>query len=76
MNNKLLKERISEADRVLTVAEEDLDVALSALRKGPRSDKTIATQAIEDAFVKLRAARAEVKRLAELVSEDDDKAAT
>lgn len=74
MDKKLLNLRIAEADRVLTVAEEDLTTALSALRKGPRSDKTIATQAIEDAFVKLRTARAEVKRLAELLN--DEPAAT
>jgi hypothetical protein len=72
MNKALLRSRIDEADKMLTVAEEDLTTAMSALQGGPRSNKTIATQAIEDAFLKLREARAEVKRLATLISEDDD----
>jgi hypothetical protein len=71
-NKELLKMRIGEADKMLTVAEEDLTTAMSALQAGPRSNKTIATQAIEDAFIKLREARAEVKRLALLINEDDE----
>lgn len=58
MQDDILKARIAEADRALTAAEDDLTTAMNALQRGPRSDTTIITEALDDALVKLKAARA------------------
>ena len=41
----------------LARAEKDVDAALSVLRAAPRAEKTGVTQAVEEAFAKVRAAR-------------------
>jgi len=41
----------------LARAEKEVDAALSAIRAAPRAEKTQVTQAVEEAFAKVRAAR-------------------
>jgi RNA polymerase-interacting CarD/CdnL/TRCF family regulator len=71
MNKEVLKARLLEAEKMLTVAEEDLTTAMSALQAKPRSNKTIVSEAVQNAFTKLRAARADVAELVKQLSEDE-----
>lgn len=41
----------------LARAEREVDAALSVIRSAPRAEKTGVTQAVEEAFTKVRAAR-------------------
>jgi hypothetical protein len=70
MTKALLKEKILEAERLLAIAEEDLTGAMGALKTAPRSNKMIVSETVQDAFDKLRAARAEVAKLVTLVDEE------
>lgn len=67
MSNDILKSSLNEAENRLALAEGDLEAAMNALQPTPRAQKTIAGQVLEEAFMKLRATRAEVKRLAKLL---------
>lgn len=71
MNKEILKARLVEAEKMLTVAEEDLTTAMSALQAKPRSNKTIVSESVQNAFTKLRAARADVAELVKQLSEDE-----
>jgi hypothetical protein len=44
---------------------------MSALEPARRAEKTIASQVLEEAFTKIRAARAEVKRLGTVIEDED-----
>jgi hypothetical protein len=70
-NDLLIKSKLDEAESRLALAEGDLEAAMGALLPTPRAQKTIAGQVLEEAFAKLRATRAEVKRLANLVETDE-----
>lgn len=56
-------EKLLRARKELTEAEKDVDSALSAIRQAPRAEKTGITRAVEDAFVKVRAARVALDEL-------------
>jgi hypothetical protein len=71
----LIKTKILEAESMLSVAEEDLSKAMSALQAGARADKTIVSESIQDAFVKLREARSNVAKLVILLNDDDEELA-
>ena len=51
------QDRWTRARDDLARAEKDVDAALSVIRSAPRAEKTGVTQAVEDAFAKVRAAR-------------------
>lgn len=51
------QDRWARARDDLARAEKDVDAALSVIRTAPRAEKTGVTQAVEDAFAKVRAAR-------------------
>jgi len=51
------KDRWTRARDDLARAEKDVDAALSVIRAAPRAEKTGVTQAVEEAFAKVRAAR-------------------
>lgn len=51
----------------VTAAERALDAALYELRAGIRAEKVKVTEAVEDAFSRLRAARAALARLRERI---------
>lgn len=52
-----LQRRITEAREHLTVAERELDAALSELKVSERADKKMISQRLEVAFAKLAAGR-------------------
>ena len=56
----------------LARAEKEVDVALSVIRSAPRAEKTGVTQAVEEAFAKVRAARLLFDKL-ELTHDGDRK---
>jgi hypothetical protein len=63
MDRNTLATKISEAKGELTEAEAKLETVIGALRSQPRAEKTSIEPPLEEAFLKLRAAR---EKLAEL----------
>ena len=66
----LVKKFAGRRERLLAIAEDDLTRAMGALQTAPRSNKSIVSEAVQDAFDKLRAARADVAKLVTLVDEE------
>lgn len=64
--------RISVAKTSLDEAERSLTEALAEIRAAPRAEKTTVSIAVEEAFERLRAARAILAGLELSESEDDD----
>lgn len=71
MDREILRARLLDAEKKLTVAEEDLTMVMSALQAKPRSNKTIVSEAVQNAFIKLRAAKADVADLVKQLSEGE-----
>jgi hypothetical protein len=69
MDKALIQAKIDKARQRLTRAEEELEIAMRALQGGPRAEKVKVSDLIKDAFDELRAARADLAGLDELVSE-------
>ncbi len=72
-----IAERISKAKDEVSVAEKELDVALRAVEKLPRAQKTRVSPLVQEAFVKLKAMRIDLAALEEKLKElpleaDDD----
>ena len=63
MDINTLTAKIAEARGELTEAESKLETVIGALRSQPRAEKTSIEPPLEEAFLKLRAAR---EKLAEL----------
>ncbi|HEX7601701.1 MAG TPA: hypothetical protein VF316_08855 [Polyangiaceae bacterium] len=65
--------KIKDAKQVITLAEKDVEKVLLDVRVAPRAEKTTITKAVQDAFVKLRAAKTsliELEKLVKAISED------
>lgn len=69
---KLLLSKIESAKTGLSDAEGDLEKVLREIRIAPRAQKTTISAVVEDAFAKLRAARATLGDLEEIVVKDED----
>ena len=68
MDTALLKSKITSAKQDLGIAEKELEKALDELKTiGLRPDKTIVTEVIERAFLKLRHARTQLAELEETI---------
>jgi hypothetical protein len=63
-----LREKIAGANRLLKLAEDELDRAVQQLSPVLIGDKRMSSQALDTAFDKLRAARRTVSELDELLS--------
>jgi hypothetical protein len=57
-NNEVHLAKIAAAKEDMTGAEEALEQVLRAMQVAPRAEKTTISKVVEDAFGKLRAARA------------------
>ena len=65
----LIKAKLDDANRLLAVAEAELESAMQTLL-GPRGDeKTLVAKVLEVAFEKLRSARRDVMELKQLLEE-------
>lgn len=62
-----LIERIERAKTEVTTAEGELDAALHAIESMPREQKRAVSQAVQDAFTKVRAVRKDLIALQETV---------
>ncbi|MBX3185819.1 MAG: hypothetical protein KF819_02345 [Labilithrix sp.] len=62
-----LRETVNAALSEVTLAEAALETALRELSSGTRAEKVAVTAVVSDAFARLRAARAELTRLRDLV---------
>ena len=71
VNKALLLEKIASAKHDIEAAELDLEKALRDMQVMPRAEKTTISKVLEDAFAKVRATRALLSDLQELVSADD-----
>ena len=72
MNKALIHSKAEAAKHRLTRAEEELEVAMRALQGGPRAEKVKVSQLIQDAFVELRAAKADLAELDELLNVEEE----
>lgn len=65
--------KIKDAKQVITQAEKDVESVLLEVRVAARAEKTTITKALQEAFVKLRAAKAsliDLEKLVKAASED------
>jgi hypothetical protein len=58
MNKNAVMEKLAAAKSELALAEDDLEKAIREIRVAPRAEKTAIGGVLEDAFARLRAARA------------------
>ena len=65
-----LRERLSAAISEVTLAENALETALRELTSRPRAEKVTVTDAVSDAFARLRKARQELSALHELIADE------
>ncbi|WP_224370084.1 hypothetical protein [Hyalangium versicolor] len=63
-----LQQRIKEAKELLTVAEQELEVALSELESSERADKKMISHRLELAFAKVSASRRNLEAVLQEVS--------
>ncbi len=63
-----LQSKVDAAIAEVTAAEGALDGVLRELRAGARAEKVTVSSGVEQAFVRLRAARAELARLRDVVA--------
>jgi hypothetical protein len=71
MNDKLVLEEIRAAKNGVTDAESDLVRLLSEIQVAPRAEKTTISEALQNAFQKLRDAREHLGKLEQLVRGED-----
>lgn len=65
-----LRQRVEAALAEVTVAEGMLESALRELRAGPRAEKVTVSWAVENAFARVRSARADLAALRAQVDDD------
>lgn len=63
-----LKVKLDEANRLLTIAEDELEVAMRALSTD--GEKTVVANSLRDALDKLREARRDVGEIERLIEEE------
>lgn len=59
--------KIKDAKQVITQAEKDVEKVLREVRVAPRAEKTTIAKGVQEAFVKLRAAKTSLIELEKLV---------
>jgi hypothetical protein len=69
MKKVAIKGKLDEANRLLSVAEQELETGMRALLSQRGDEKTLVAKVLEDAFGKLREARREVAELEKLLVE-------
>jgi hypothetical protein len=69
MNNEAIERKLVEANRLLAIAEQELETGMRALLSERGDEKTLVAKVLEDAFGKLREARHEVAELEKLLKE-------
>jgi hypothetical protein len=76
VHDELVLKEIMQAKRGLADAENELARLLREVKVAPRAEKTTISEALNDAFQKLRDARARLGRLEALLRGEDDGAAS
>jgi hypothetical protein len=69
MKRTLIASKLEDANRSLTLAEEELETGMKALLSDRGDEKTLVTKVLADAFEKLREARRDVAELRKLLEE-------
>ena len=69
MKKAAIKSKLDEANRLLVVAEQELETAMHALLSERGDEKTLVAKVLEDALAKLRKARREVAEMEKLLEE-------
>lgn len=72
MKDKIALEEIRAAKNGVADAESDLDRLMKAIEVAPRAEKTTISEALHDAFQKLRDARKHLGKLEALLLGKDD----
>ena len=72
MNKAAVLAKIESAKNQMGAAEADLDRVIRDIRIAPRAQKTTISDALQKAFAELRAARARLVELEQLVVADPD----
>lgn len=70
MENSDLLQRLLRAEEQLGTAEGELDAVFRAIKVSPGTEKITVSQALEDAFDKLRSAKADLAELKRLLSDE------
>jgi hypothetical protein len=70
MSTAALRVRLDDANRLLTLAENELDTAMHELTATVGGHKALISTVLEDAFTKLREARRDVAALERLLEDD------
>jgi len=69
MKRTLIMAKLDEANRLLAVAEQELETGMRALLSDRSDEKTLVAKVLADAFEKLREARLDVAELEKLLSD-------
>jgi enoyl-[acyl-carrier-protein] reductase (NADH) len=67
-----LKARLEDANRLLALAEADLEAGMRAITVSNGGEKTIVAAVLTEAFAKLRAARQDVAEIERLLAVETD----
>lgn len=71
MNQGQILQNIERAEKALATARGELDGCIRAVESAPRSQKTIITSVLDDAFGKMQAAGESLSQLRSLIPQDD-----
>ncbi len=71
MKIKKIRDQVVAAKTAIEAAESQLDKTLKDVSVTPRAEKKTISSAVEAAFVKLRAAKAELVALEKAITEED-----
>jgi hypothetical protein len=71
MNAAALKAKIEQAQQKLVTAESQMELALQAVDRAPREDKSIIGAALGTALGVMKAARQDLAALQQVIAEDD-----
>ena len=64
-----IKSKLDDANRLMTVAAQELETAMHALISEHGDEKILVAKVLEEAFTKLRQARRDVEELKKLLDE-------
>lgn len=71
MKVNLLVSKVEAAKLAIAKAQSDLEAAINEIRVAPRAEKIALSDVLEDAFEKLRAAKAELLEIEALLIDRD-----
>ena len=69
LTRTLIAGKLEDANRLLALAEQELETGMQALLSDRGDEKTLVTKVLADAFEKLREARKDVAELKKLLDE-------